>query len=86
MLDPFPGAYMQLLEEENLPARAAIITGLGAVGVILGSRRGRVRGIRRLVGAGVGAGLLHSTHGSGVSVLMCLTSTGLYLFLDYKET
>ena len=39
-----------------------------------------------LVGAGVGAGLLHSTHGSGVSVLMCLTSTGLYLFLDYKET
>ena len=48
---------MQLLEEENLPARAAIITGLGAVGVILGSRRGRVRGIRRLVGAGVGAGL-----------------------------
>ena len=48
---------MQLLEEENLPARTAIITGLGAVGVILGSRRGRVRGIRRLVGAGVGAGL-----------------------------
>ena len=48
---------MQLLEEENFSARAAIITGLGAVGVILGSRRGRVRGIRRLVGAGVGVGL-----------------------------
>ena len=49
---------MQLLEEENLPARAAIILGLGAAGAIMGSRRGsRLRGIRRLLGAGVGAGL-----------------------------
>ena len=48
---------MQLLEEENLPARAAIILGLGAAGAVMGSRRGRVRGIRRLLGAGVGAGL-----------------------------
>ena len=48
---------MQLLEEENLPARAAVITGLGAVGFIIGSRRGRVRGLRRLLGVGVGAGL-----------------------------
>ena len=48
---------MQLLEEENLPARAAIIIGLGVTGVIIGSRRGRARGIRRLLGAGVGAGL-----------------------------
>ena len=48
---------MQLLEEENLPARASIIMGLGVTGVIIGSRRGRARGIRRLLGAGVGAGL-----------------------------
>ena len=48
---------MQLLEEENLPARAAIIMGLGVTGVIIGSRRGRALGIRRLLGAGVGAGL-----------------------------
>lgn len=48
---------MQLLEEENLAARAAIILGLGAAGAIMGSRRGRARGIRRLLGAGVGAGL-----------------------------
>ena len=48
---------MQLLEEENLPARASIIIGLGVTGVIIGSRRGRARGIRRLLGAGVGAGL-----------------------------
>ena len=48
---------MQLLEEENLSARAAIIMGLGVTGVIIGSRRGRARGIRRLLGAGVGGGL-----------------------------
>ena len=48
---------MQLLEEENLPARASIVMGLGVTGVIIGSRRGRARGIRRLLGAGVGAGL-----------------------------
>ena len=51
------GAYLQLLEEENLSARAAVIMGLGVTGVIMGSRRGRARGIRRLLGAGVGAGL-----------------------------
>ena len=51
------GAYLQLLEEENVPARAALIMGLGVTGVIMGSRRGRARGIRRLLGAGVGAGL-----------------------------
>ena len=51
------GAYLQLLEEENLSARAAVIFGLGSVGVLLGSRRGRARGIRRLLGAGVGVSL-----------------------------
>lgn len=53
------GAYQQLLDEDNLPARAAIICSLGGLGLVAGSRRGRARGLRRFVltSLGLGAGV-----------------------------
>ena len=48
------GAYNQLREEENLPARLALISGLGLVGLMVGSLRGRI--FKKVFYSGIGAG------------------------------
>ena len=48
------GAYNQLREEENLPARLALISGAGLLGLMVGSLRGRI--FKKLLYSGIGTG------------------------------
>ena len=48
------GAYNQLREEENLPARLALISGTGLLGLMVGSLRGRI--FKKLLYTGIGTG------------------------------
>ena len=48
------GAYNQLREEENLPARLALISGAGLLGLMFGAMRGRI--VKKLLYSGIGAG------------------------------
>ena len=48
------GAYNQLREEENLPARLALISGTGLLGLLVGSLRGRI--VKKVLYSGIGAG------------------------------
>ena len=48
------GAYSQLREEENLPARLALISGAGLLGLMVGAVRGRI--FKKLLYSGIGAG------------------------------
>ena len=47
-------AYYQLQQEENLPARLAIISGAGLVGLMVGALRGRI--VKKVLYSGIGAG------------------------------
>ena len=53
-------AYNQLREEENLPARLALISGAGLMGLMVGSLRGRF--FKKA---------LYSTIGAGAAVSFC---------------
>ena len=53
-------AYNQLREEENLPARLALISGAGLLGLMVGSLRGRL--FKKV---------LYSTIGAGAGVSFC---------------
>ena len=53
-------AYNQLREEENLPARLALISGAGLLGLMVGSLRGRL--FKKV---------LYSTLGAGAGVSFC---------------
>merc|ERR1719339_106033 len=48
------GAYNQLTEEENLPARVGVITGAGLLGLAVGALRGRL--LKRVMYTMAGAG------------------------------
>ena len=48
------GAYNQLREEENLPARLALISGAGLMGLMVGAMRGRI--VKKLLYSGIGTG------------------------------
>ena len=51
------GAYNQLTEEENLPARLALISVTGLLGLMVGSLRGRIFKKVLYSGLGTGAGI-----------------------------
>ena len=51
------GAYNQLTEEENLPARLALISVTGLLGLLVGSLRGRIFKKVLYSGLGTGAGI-----------------------------
>jgi len=55
------GAYNQLTEEENLPARVGVITGAGLLGLAVGALRGRLvkRVMYTMAGAGGGAAVCY---------------------------
>nr|AQS22689.1 putative MICOS complex subunit MIC27 isoform X2 [Pseudodiaptomus poplesia] len=63
------GAYNQLLEEENVAARAGVIAGCGAIGLVVGAMRGRM--LKKLfyttIGTGAGAAACYPTEAALLS-------------------
>jgi len=73
------GAYNQLLDDEGMLARVGVIAGGGALGLVIGTLRGRM--LKRLLYTGIGAGA-----GTAICYPAAVTEAGTQVYGEGRRT